>query len=161
MNKWFVIFFVSLILYSCNNPKKFSDEALTEKLVSLNGDQLTFNDVLEKHKDKKIVLDIWASWCKDCIVRLPQLKQLQVEYPNVSFVFLSQDFTDKSWKNGIKRFAIHGDHYYMKQKKKGPLSDFINLWWIPRYLVINEKKEILLFKATKITDKKIRKALKN
>jgi hypothetical protein len=44
--------------------------------------------------------------------------------------------------------------------KKGALGKFLGLWWIPRYLVINEFGEITLFKATKITDKNILKALK-
>ena len=48
----------------------------------------------------------------------------------------------------------------MKEGKKGGLGDFLNLWWIPRYVVVNEIGEILLFKATKITDKNISEALK-
>jgi hypothetical protein len=48
----------------------------------------------------------------------------------------------------------------MKAGKKGELGDFLNLWWIPRYVVLNELGEITLFKATKITDEKIVEALK-
>jgi len=57
-------------------------------------------------------------------------------------------------------YALNADHYYMMEGKKGAFGDFLNLWWIPRYVVVNESGEITLFKATKITDKNILEALK-
>ncbi len=48
----------------------------------------------------------------------------------------------------------------MAEGKKGTFGKFLGLWWIPRYVVVNEFGEIILFKATKITDKNILKALK-
>ena len=44
--------------------------------------------------------------------------------------------------------------------KDGEFVDFINLNWIPRYMVINESGEITLFKATNAADKEIKEALK-
>lgn len=161
MKKLFILFAATFLLMSCSNPTTFTEESKTEKLVTLSGKEITFKEILDKHKGKKIVLDVWASWCKDCIVRLPNLKQLQKDFPNVSFVFLSHDRTPQSWKRGIQRFGIVGDHYLMPEKMDGPLADFLNLWWIPRYVVIDEQQNITLFKATKITDSKIVKALKN
>jgi len=49
----------------------------------------------------------------------------------------------------------------MKTGKKGAFGRFLGLWWIPRYIVVNELGEIIVFKATKITDKNILKAFKN
>ena len=44
--------------------------------------------------------------------------------------------------------------------KNGDLVTFLDLSWIPRYLVLNEKGEIILFNAIDASDKKIREALK-
>ena len=44
--------------------------------------------------------------------------------------------------------------------KKGDLVEFLNVSWIPRYIVVNEKGEITLFKATDASDKDIIRALK-
>ncbi len=161
MKKLFILILATSLFMSCEKPTSFTAESKTEKLVTLSGQNVTFQDVLEKHKGKKIVLDVWASWCKDCIVRLPNLRQLQRDFPEVSFVFLSHDRTPQSWKRGIQRFGIIGDHYLMPEKMDGPLADFLNLWWIPRYVVIDEQGQIDLFKATKITDDNILEALKN
>ena len=149
-----------LLLWSCEAPTQFPEEALEEAFLNRNNEELLFKDILEKHKGEKILIDVWASWCKDCIVGLPNLKKLQSENPNVRYVFLSLDRSSKSWKRGIDRFQIEGDHYFMKEGKKGALGKFLDLWWIPRYIVVDESGGIALFKATKITDKKILEALK-
>ena len=44
---------------------------------------------------------------------------------------------------------------------EGDFVDFVNLNWISRFMVIDEKGKIQLFKATKATDKEITEALKN
>ena len=107
------------------------------------------------------ILNIWASWCRDCIVGLPHFKKLQQENPEVVFVNLSLDKSLVKWKQALDRYQIRADHYYLSQGKKGDFGKFINLWWIPRYMVVNETGDIILYKATKITDKKIVEALKN
>ena len=33
----------------------------------------------------------FSNWCKDCIVGMPKLKELQSEYNDVDYVFLSLD----------------------------------------------------------------------
>jgi thiol-disulfide isomerase/thioredoxin len=149
-----------IYLVSCERPTQFSSEALGETFLNWNEEEVTFKEIANQHKGSTVLIDIWASWCKDCIVTLPELKLLQKEYPEVKYVFLSLDRTPKSWKRGVERFQIQGEHYYMKEGKKGPLGDFLNLWWIPRYVVLNEKGDIVLYKATKITDKNILEALK-
>ncbi|MFD2568959.1 TlpA family protein disulfide reductase [Pseudotenacibaculum haliotis] len=160
MRKLLVI--VSLLfLWSCSKaPTEFSEKALGEILLNRNNEEVLFKDILEKYRGEKILIDVWASWCKDCIIGLPNLKKLQSENQNVQYVFLSLDRTSKSWKRGVDRFQIKGDHYFMKEGKKGALGEFLNLWWIPRYVVVDESGRIALFKATKITDKKILEALK-
>ena len=48
----------------------------------------------------------------------------------------------------------------MKNGLNSAFGDFLNSNWIPRYLVVNENGTIDLFKAKKITDKRIVEALK-
>ena len=33
--------------------------------------------LLANNRGKKIVIDVWASWCKDCLESLPDIKKLQ------------------------------------------------------------------------------------
>lgn len=163
MTKKISLLALLLLLVSCNfeTPVKFSDKALNEQVYNLNDKVATFSQVLEKHKGKKILIDVWAAWCRDCIEGLPKVKKLQDQYPEVEFLFLSVDERVETWKRAVKRYNIKGEHYNLpKGMKKGDLVDFLNLGWIPRYLVINEKGDISLFKATNASDKDIVVALK-
>ncbi len=131
-------------------------------LITQDDSKLTFREVLYKHKGKKILIDVWASWCKDCIVGFPKVKKIQEQFPNVKYVFLSVDRSNPSWKRAIKRYNLKGDHYnFPKGQNDGDFVDFINLGWIPRYMVIDKTGEIQLFKATKASDHKLMEALKN
>ena len=87
---------------------------------------------------------------------------MQKEFPEVVFLFLSVDEGVNSWKRGIERFKIKGEHYNLpKGMKDGEFVDFLNLRWIPRYLVLDENGGITLYKAIKSSDKRIVEALIN
>ncbi|MCL7764097.1 TlpA family protein disulfide reductase [Polaribacter sp. Z014] len=152
------------ILVSCNfeKPTEFSEEALNEKVYNLNDEVATFQEVINQHKGKNILIDVWASWCRDCIKGMPKVKELQAKFPEVVYLFLSVDEKKGSWKRGVKRYNVIGEHYNLpKGMKTGDLVGFLNLNWIPRYVVVNENGKISLFKATEASDNAIIEALRN
>lgn len=158
-----IILLFSLVLVSCNfeTPTQFSEKALNNKLITTDNNSITLKEIINKHKGKKILIDVWASWCRDCLKGMPAVKNLQNEFPEVVFLFLSVDTKQSSWKYGIDKYKIVGEHYNLpKGMKEGELVDFLNLGWIPRYLVINENGEISLFKATSASDNDVYEALK-
>ena len=148
---------------SCNTvePSKVSEAALNDTFTTLEGNQVTFKSILEKHKGKTIVIDIWASWCGDCIKGMPKVKALQKEYTDVAYVFLSLDRGEDRWKRGIKKYGVEGEHYYMQNQKKCDFADFVNISWIPRYMVINKSGEIVVFNVIEADDDKLINALRN
>ena len=154
---------IVLVFMSCSfeTPTTFTPEAFNEKVYSLDDSSSNFQEILNKHKGNKILIDFWASWCRDCIEGLPKVNKLQKEFPEVTFLFLSVDKRKGSWKRGVQRYQIKGEHYNLpKGMKDGALVDFISLGWIPRYMVIDETGKITLFKATDASDKEIKQALK-
>ena len=161
MKKILLVFVI--IFTSCNieKPTEFTDLALNDSVYDLSNAQFSIKEVLAKYKGKKVLIDVWASWCGDCIKGLPSVKNLQKEYKEVVFLFLSVDKSKTAWKRGIDRFKIKGEHYNLsKGMKDGAFVDFINLGWIPRYMVIDENGKITLFKATRASDSLIEIALK-
>jgi len=158
------LFSLFILLSGCSfeTPTEFSKEALNDQVTSLDGTVSTFKEVVNLYKGKKVVVSVWASWCADCIKGLPKVKQLQKEFPEVVFLFLSVDERTNSWKKGIQRFVIKGEHHNLpKGMKDGELVDFLHLSWIPRYLVLDKKGKIILYKAIKSSDKRIVEALKS
>jgi thiol-disulfide isomerase/thioredoxin len=157
-----IYFLFILLCTSCNfdKPIEFSELALNDKVYDLNNTAFSIKEMLHQYKGKKVIIDVWASWCADCIRGLPSVRNLQKEYPAVVFLFLSLDKNKDAWKNGIQRFQIKGEHYNLpKGMKSGEFVDFINLGWIPRYMVIGPQGNISLFKATSASDSAIKDAL--
>ena len=130
----------------------FPDSIQQFKMQNIKGELVAFKDVLESHKGKKVVLDFWASWCKDCLEGLPNLQQLQKETSNVDYVFLSLDKTEVRWKNAITKLNIEGDHYFMAEGWKNTLTNYIGLDWIPRYMILDETGKVIHAKAVKVDD---------
>ncbi|KGL58682.1 TlpA family protein disulfide reductase [Polaribacter sp. Hel1_85] len=163
MFKKLSILVLLLFFVSCNfeTPTEFSEKALNEKIFSLNDVSSTFKEVIDEHKGKKILIDVWASWCRDCLAGMPKVKELQKEFPEVVFLFLSVDERIGSWKRGVKKYNLKGEHFNLpKGMKDGDLVNFLNVSWIPRYIVLDENGEIILFKATNASDNDIITALK-
>lgn len=156
------IIILCLSLASCNfeTPTQFSEAALNDVFTNLDGEDVSFSSILESHKDKTILIDVWATWCKDCIEDFPVEKALQQEFPEASYVFLSLDRSEAAWKRGIKKYKIQGDHYFINSGKDGPFREFLNSNWTPRYLVVDKQGNIKLFKAKKASDSRIKEALK-
>jgi thiol-disulfide isomerase/thioredoxin len=160
MYKKIVVFSLFLIGCTLKAPTAFSEEALKDTLVNLDNQEVTFQTILKKHQGKKILLNVWASWCRDCIKAIPKLKALQVENPQISYVFISSDKNTKVWKKALDTYQLKGTHYFMKDGMNSAFGSFLNSNWIPRYLVINENGFVDLFKAKKITDERIVNAIK-
>ena len=158
------IILFSICFLNCEtqpDPTTFSEAALSDTFITLEGDTVTFDALLNTYKGKTILLDVWATWCRDCIVGLPNLKTLQKDHPDVVYLFLSLDKSQQSWKSGIEKYAIEGEHYFMASGWEGDFGNFIDLDWVPRYMVIDPNGHIKLFKAIKANDKQIALHLKN
>ena len=157
MKKMNIILVLVLSFFGCNTetPTQFSQEALNDTFISLQGESIQFQDILNKHIGQTILIDVWASWCRDCVKGMPKVKEIQKENPDVVYLFLSLDKNINSWKKGLDKHQVKGEHYYMQSGWKGPYGEFLDLDWIPRYLVVGKQGDIKLFKATKASDKNI------
>ncbi len=147
--KQLVLLALAFISFSCTKAQKtqFTNESLSEKLVALNDKQIDFKEILKKHRGKTVVLEIWASWCSDCIKAMPKLKELQLKHPEVDYVFISMDKTTDKWKAGIEKHELKGDHYLALDGMKGAFGKSIDLDWIPRYLILDKKGKIVTYRA--------------
>ena len=139
MKKILVLFTIIITSISCSNAqnKSFSKESQTQKLTDIDGKEVKFKEVLEKYKGKTIVMEVWASWCGDCVGAMPKVKELQANNPNVVYLFVSMDKTFDKWKAGIAKHDLKGEHYWVNDTEgmKGAFGKSIGLDWIPRYKI--------------------------
>lgn len=97
---------------------------------------------------KLIVFDIWATWCVPCMEDMPAALKLakELESKSVSYVFLSYDFNDKYWKQQIQKLG-QINSYYLSNETRKFLNEALVVTTIPRYMILNNKGEILVLDA--------------
>jgi len=161
MKKIALFVITSLCFLGCNKdiPNQFSEAALNEQMIDLNGRSVIFESILEKHRGKTVLITIWATWCRDCNEELPRVNEFQRLENEVDYVFLSLDRSIENWKQGIKKFNIKGDHYFLPSGWNGPFVEFIDLDWITRYMVVDPQGQIKVYKAVKVNSNVIRESL--
>jgi thiol-disulfide isomerase/thioredoxin len=139
----------------------FPDSVRSLGMQAPDGTRTSFGEVLEKYKGKKILVDIWASWCRDCIVGYPKLEELRRKAgeKHVAYVFLSADKDEQKWKNAIQKYNIRGDHYLLDGAWTNTLANYLVLDWVPRYLVLDENGKVIVPKAINANDASLKKAV--
>jgi len=138
----------------------FSKEALSQKLEDEKGNRMTIQQILEEHKGKVLVLDFWAGWCRDCLNALPKAEELEKNNPNVDFVFLSLDRSKEGFDKSLERFKMKDKtNYWFVSGWKNDFNNYIDLNWIPRYMVIDQKSDIAKYYAISPEDPEIQETI--
>ncbi|MCZ4317996.1 TlpA disulfide reductase family protein [Aequorivita viscosa] len=150
-----------IVTFAQAQQKTFSEAALNEMFLSEANTEIRFSEILHKYKGKTVLIDVWASWCKDCIEGMPKVQNLKKENPEVVFLFLSLDKEIESWKHGIEKYGVIGENYFIPAGWKGAFCSSIDLDWIPRYIMVNPEGEISLYKAIETNDDNLLKELNN
>lgn len=131
---------------------ELSEIGIQDQVTTIEGEQLSIQEALANYKGKIILLDLWATWCGDCIKGMPKLKTLQANNPDVEFVYFSMDKTPELWKNGIEKYEIKGNHYYIGNNWKSEFATSIDLNWIPRYILLDQNGKIAHYYAVNAED---------
>ncbi|MFA9191436.1 TlpA disulfide reductase family protein [Flavobacterium sp. FZUC8N2.13] len=159
----FIAFLFLLVCVSCakSNAQKtaFSKEALSETLMDTQDNQVAFETILSENKGKNTVIEIWASWCGDCVKAMPKIKELQAAHPETNYVFISMDKTADKWKAGIEKHQLKGAHYMANDQMGGVFAKAMDVNWIPRYIIIDKTGKIALYRAIETDFEKINATL--
>ncbi|MEO5776067.1 MAG: TlpA disulfide reductase family protein [Flavobacterium sp.] len=162
MKKTVLCLVAIVVAYAFSNFENdtFSKKALSKKLITPENTEISFKKILKKHTGKVTVIEIWASWCGDCIKAMPKLKEMQANNPNVDYVFISMDKAFDKWQSGIEKHELKGDHYWATDGMKGEFGTSINLDWIPRYIILDKNGKIAIYRAIETDFDKMNDQLK-
>lgn len=104
------------------------------------------NISLSDFKGKYVLLNFWASWCKDCRIENKNLVKVYEKYKNENLAVLSVslDFDKEDWK---KTIAVDGlawpNHVSDLQKWKSPVAKLYNVRSIPSVFLIDKQGNII------------------
>lgn len=163
MKKIIALLSLALSITSCSfnaQDTEFKKEALENVMTTKDNESITFQEIINKYKGQTVVIDVWASWCSDCIKGMPKVKTLQEQFPEATYLFISMDKNYDAWIKGIAKYEVKGEHYLTSDGMKGVFGKSIKLDWIPRYMVIDKEGKIALFKVIEADDNKLIETLK-
>ncbi len=155
---------VSVVIFAQKIPEinknEFSKEALQQKISSLEGKKSSISEVLKKHEGRILIIDFWASWCRDCILALPATKALKEKNPEIDFVYFSLDRSHEQWKRGLNKYNIaEQENYWFDEGWKNNFNNYIDLNWVPRFMVIDQTGKIAKYYAIHPSDPDIQKTI--
>lgn len=162
MKKILLSFVLALATISCTQAQKteFTPEALKSVMTAADKTETTFEKVMEENNGKIVVIDVWASWCSDCIKGFPKYKELQAQFPEVTYLYISMDRNWESWIIGAEKHMLKGQHFWAQDGMKGVFGKSIDLDWIPRYMVVDREGKIAFYNAIQADDAAMIKVLK-
>lgn len=110
---------------------------------TIEGDTVSLTDLV----GSKVYVDIWATWCGPCIGQFPYYHELQkeLEKANVTFLFVSLDKKSEDWIGFLHdKNSPNGIHINQLETLPHPnVHSSYKIWGIPRYMLIDEKGNII------------------
>lgn len=109
---------------------------------------ISFNEIIEKHKGKVILVDYWASWCAPCRKDLKKTKKIKENFSSneVAIVYISMDTNKEMMNKAIQKDGIiEVENNYMSSEVK---SDFKSKELgkfnaLPRYVLYNTNGDLI------------------
>lgn len=135
----------------------------TEALLIDLEDKPLIETLIAQNPDKVIYIDVWATWCGNCIKEFPHAVALHEKFDknDIAFVYLAIDSPEDLWKKIIQEKKLKGQHILLNKKqserfKEEHIGKTISF---PRYMIIDKNGKIVDDNAPRPSDKKTAKIL--
>jgi thiol-disulfide isomerase/thioredoxin len=137
--KLLIIFALTLSLSACG--EKTNQEQITDdEEVVLGFDQMELENFfgkqirLEDFRQKKVLVNFWATWCRPCIAEMPSLERTKAILEQEDYIFLS--ISDESMEK-IRDFADKNEWNFNYFRLKQRVTEF-EILSLPTTIVFDE-----------------------
>ena len=115
--------------------------------------------IAEKFKGRKILVDMWNTWCVPCKNAMTAIKPLKEEMTDVAYVYIADASSPAAkWNEMIKN--INGTHVRITSEQASAMMELYDYSGIPAYFIIDEKGNVAYKKIGFPGVEELRKHLK-
>lgn len=156
--KFVFVFSLGLLMLGCGKEEKVEIGEVTERApgeqvetASNLAPEFAFNSIdgskvaLEDLRGKIVYVDIWATWCRPCIMQIPALKEVEEMYKgkDVQFVSVSVDNERQKdkWSSMVKEKELGGLQLFAGSDMK--FHNDYRISTIPKFLLIGKEGELI------------------
>lgn len=131
------------------------DKALQSEIVVLD-DSYEINslkEITQKFQGQYVFIDIWASWCPDCISEFKYNDVLKkyLKEKNIPIVYIAFERSPdrEKWKLYLNKYQLLGNHVKCSDALKEDLYRILGTRsvWIPRYMLIGPNGDVVISDA--------------
>ncbi|MFT4152986.1 TlpA family protein disulfide reductase [Parafilimonas sp.] len=99
-----------------------------------------------KLRNKFVLVQFWASWCRPCLDELPSLKELNEEYKDQDFKLISFSIDEDStaFRKAIEKYSMNWAQIFRGR----PLFNSLGGSEIPQLYLINKSGKVIYNKET-------------
>lgn len=103
---------------------------------------------LRDYRGKVLVIDVWATWCGGCILKLPEFMKMREAYKSradIEFITVSIDDQKvwKTWKYSLPRLKLMEITNLLASSENSNFSKDYNITGIPRYFLMDKEGKIV------------------
>lgn len=110
--------------------------------ISLNNIRNEFVNLPELQGEKLTVIDFWATWCKPCLIAIPELNKLYEEYSDHGVNFIGINIDSPRNQSKVRPFAsARGISYDVLLDPDQEAMQVMNVVVVPTLLIYNASGE--------------------
>tara|TARA_B100000953_G_scaffold294956_1_gene285421 strand:+ start:584 stop:1627 length:1044 start_codon:yes stop_codon:yes gene_type:complete len=126
----------------------YPDKILTvgDQLFDIKGENYLSKEVsTQDFRGDILLIDFWASWCKPCIDKFPELKIIEKRFKedNLTVIGISLEEERNKWKIAIDKHNLTWTNIFINQNMTGEISKIYGINSIPFNIVINREGQII------------------
>ncbi|MGM7703576.1 peroxiredoxin family protein [Pseudalkalibacillus sp. Hm43] len=111
------------------------DRAPEFELATLDGQQVRLSD----YRGKRVVVNVWATWCPPCQAEIPEMVKFYEEYSNQDIEILAVNMTNSEKKvEDVKQFADeYGINFPILMDQEAEVASTYQAFTIPTTFIID------------------------
>ena len=104
--------------------------------------------IIEPHKGKIVLFDVWGTWCTPCRQAMKDAQELykRLKDYDVVYVYLANGSPESGWRSLIEKYNVKGNnvfHYNLPVSQQSEIELFLKVTGFPSYRVVDRHGNLL------------------